>query len=107
MLVALLGESAELAPLKQLIVDKTEGNPLYMEETVQVLLDEGALVRNGVATKFTKLLGGVDDTVDGAGDTRLARRPAAARCQSAARDAGRYRTRVPIVLDSCGCDESC
>ena len=44
---ALLGDSAELAPLKRLIIEKTEGNPFFMEETVQVLLDEGALVRNG------------------------------------------------------------
>jgi class 3 adenylate cyclase len=47
MLAALLGEEAELALLKRFIVEKTEGNPFYMEETVQVLLDEGALVRNG------------------------------------------------------------
>ena len=49
MLSALLGESAELAPLKRLIIEKTEGTPFFMEETVQVLLDEGALVRNGNA----------------------------------------------------------
>jgi len=33
--------------LKRLIIERTEGNPFFMEETVQVLLDEGALVRNG------------------------------------------------------------
>ena len=47
MLTALLGDEQELAPLKQIIIEKTEGNPFFMEETVQVLLDEGALVRNG------------------------------------------------------------
>ena len=47
MLSALLGDGAELAPLKRLIIERTEGNPFFMEETVQVLLDEGALVRNG------------------------------------------------------------
>jgi class 3 adenylate cyclase/tetratricopeptide (TPR) repeat protein len=47
MLSALLGDGAELAPLKRLIIEKTEGNPFFMEETVEVLLDEGALVRNG------------------------------------------------------------
>jgi|SRR5271156_1700867 len=50
MLGTLLGSSAdnpELAPLKRLIIEKTEGNPFFMEETVQVLLDGGALVRNG------------------------------------------------------------
>ena len=55
MLAALLGDSPELAPLKRLIIEKTEGNPFFMEETVQVLLDEGALVRNG-AVKLTKPL---------------------------------------------------
>ena len=48
MLSALLGDSGELAALKRVIIEKTEGNPFFMEETVQVLLDEGALVRNGV-----------------------------------------------------------
>ena len=47
MLTTLLGEEPELAPLKRIIIEKTEGNPFFMEETVQVLLDEGALVRNG------------------------------------------------------------
>jgi len=47
MLSALLGNDSELASLKRVIIEKTEGNPFFMEETVQVLLDEGALVRNG------------------------------------------------------------
>ena len=55
MLSALLGDSPELAALKKLITEKTEGNPFFMEETVQVLLDEGALVRNGTV-KLTKSL---------------------------------------------------
>ena len=38
MLSALLGDGAELAPLKRLIIEKTEGNPFFMEETVEVLL---------------------------------------------------------------------
>jgi predicted ATPase/class 3 adenylate cyclase len=48
MLTALLGDKAELAPLKRVIIEKTQGNPFFMEETVQVLLDEGALLRNGI-----------------------------------------------------------
>ena len=55
MLAALLGDGDNLIALKRLIIEKTEGNPFYMEETVQVLLDEGALVRNG-AVKLTKPL---------------------------------------------------
>ena len=49
-----------------------------MEETVQVLFDEGALVRNG-AVKLTKSLSAAEDPADGAGDPRRAHRPAAAR----------------------------
>ncbi len=47
MLGALLGEGVEVAPLKRLIIERTAGNPFFMEETVLVLFDEGALVRNG------------------------------------------------------------
>ena len=55
MLSALLGDDAEIRPLKRLIIERTEGNPFFMEETVEVLLDEGALVRNG-SIKLTKPL---------------------------------------------------
>lgn len=47
MLTALIGDDRSLDALKQLIIEKTEGNPFFMEETVQVLFDEGSLVRNG------------------------------------------------------------
>src|SRR5579872_1882402 len=32
----------DIEALKRVIIEKTEGNPFFMEETVQVLLDEGA-----------------------------------------------------------------
>jgi predicted ATPase len=41
--------------LKRLIIERTEGNPFFMEEMVLVLFDEGALVRNG-AVKLTRSL---------------------------------------------------
>jgi class 3 adenylate cyclase len=47
MLSALVGDDAEMAPLKRLIVDKSKGNPLFMEEIFQVLLEDGSLQRNG------------------------------------------------------------
>jgi predicted ATPase/class 3 adenylate cyclase len=56
MLTALVGDAAEVRPLKRLIVERTEGNPFFMEETVLVLLDEGALVRTGAALRLTKPL---------------------------------------------------
>jgi len=55
MLSALLGEGVEVAALKRLIIERTAGNPFFMEETVLVLFDEGALVRNG-AVKLTRSL---------------------------------------------------
>ncbi len=42
--------------LKAMIIERTGGNPFFMEETVQVLLDEGGLVRDGATVKLTKEL---------------------------------------------------
>jgi tetratricopeptide (TPR) repeat protein len=56
MLSALLGDDPQLAALKQTIIARTEGNPFFMEETVQVLLDEGALQREGAEVRLTKPL---------------------------------------------------
>jgi class 3 adenylate cyclase/predicted ATPase len=48
MLAALLGDGVELNPLKRLITERTEGNPFFIEEMVQALFDQGAIVRNGM-----------------------------------------------------------
>jgi class 3 adenylate cyclase/tetratricopeptide (TPR) repeat protein len=55
---ALLGVSAQstddsLSALKRLIIEKSEGTPLFMEEIVQALFEEGALLRNG-AVRLTR-----------------------------------------------------
>jgi tetratricopeptide (TPR) repeat protein len=55
LLTALLGDVVELQPLKRLIIERTGGNPFFIEEMVQALFDEGALVRNG-AVKVTRSL---------------------------------------------------
>jgi class 3 adenylate cyclase/predicted ATPase len=47
MLSTLLDDGVELNPLKRLITERTEGNPFFIEEMVQALFDQGALVRNG------------------------------------------------------------
>jgi predicted ATPase len=47
MLDSILGVEPDLTALKRLIIERTSGNPFFMEETVQALLDDGALVRNG------------------------------------------------------------
>src|SRR6202047_762090 len=76
MLAALLGDNAELVPLKRVIIEKTEGNPFFMEETVQVLLDDGALVRNGV-THLTRPISElkIPPTVQGILAARIDRLP--------------------------------
>ncbi len=55
MLHELLGGDASLQSLKRLIIDKTEGNPFFMEEIVRALIEQGVLIRNG-ATRLTKPL---------------------------------------------------
>ena len=55
MLHALLGGDASPEFLKRLIIDKTQGNPFFMEEIVRALVEQGVLVRNGAA-KLTKPL---------------------------------------------------
>ena len=47
MLNSLLGDQPKLAPLKRLIIERTQGNPFFMEEIVLALFDDGALVLNG------------------------------------------------------------
>jgi len=54
MLTSIVGDGLEVRPLKRLIIERTQGNPFFMEETVQVLLDEGALVRDGLGTRLTR-----------------------------------------------------
>ena len=58
MLGALLGDGRELEPLKRVIVEKTEGNPFFMEEIVQALFEQEALLRNG-AVKLAKSLSSI------------------------------------------------
>ena len=81
MLTALLGDGIEAGPLKRLIIEKTEGNPFFMEETVQVLLDEGVLVRDEAAVRLTKALGElkIPPTVQGILAARIDRLPAYAK----------------------------
>ena len=43
LLDALLGPDAALGPLKQLLVERTEANPFFLEESVRALVETGAL----------------------------------------------------------------
>ena len=55
MLSTLLGNDESVAPIRRLIAEKTEGNPFFMEEIYQALIEEGVLVRNG-AVKIARTL---------------------------------------------------
>jgi class 3 adenylate cyclase/tetratricopeptide (TPR) repeat protein len=80
MLQSLMGDNAELAPLKRLIIDKTEGNPLFMEEIVQALFEEEALKRNGTVTLSRPLNQlKIPPTVQGILAARMDRLPADAK----------------------------
>jgi class 3 adenylate cyclase len=50
LLTAMIGDATALGPLKTMIIARTEGNPFFIEEMVQVLFDQGALVRNGIVS---------------------------------------------------------
>jgi tetratricopeptide (TPR) repeat protein len=43
LLGSLLGDHAELRPLAQLLIDRTEGNPFFLEESVRTLVETQAL----------------------------------------------------------------
>jgi class 3 adenylate cyclase/predicted ATPase len=55
MLSSMLGDSAELIGLSRLIIDKAEGNPFFIQEIVQNLLDRGVLARNGTLRLTTPI----------------------------------------------------
>jgi class 3 adenylate cyclase/tetratricopeptide (TPR) repeat protein len=77
MLNALLGAGRDLAALKRVIVEKTEGNPFFMEEIVQALFEQGALLRNG-AVKLARSLNSIEipPTVQAVLASRIDRLPA-------------------------------
>src|SRR5713226_8968708 len=72
------GEGSSLEALKRLIVEKTEGNPFFMEEMVQALYEDGALARNGTV-KLTSPLSElkIPPTVQGILAARIDRLPPA------------------------------
>ncbi|MBV8134695.1 MAG: AAA family ATPase [Deltaproteobacteria bacterium] len=80
MLLALLGDSPDLAPLKQLIIERTEGNPFFMEEMYQAMLEDGVIARNG-AVKLVKPLKSarIPATVQGVLAARIDRLPSDAK----------------------------
>jgi class 3 adenylate cyclase/tetratricopeptide (TPR) repeat protein len=54
LLNALLGEDRTLEPLKRVLVERTEGNPFFLEESVQTLVEAKVLVGARGAYQMTK-----------------------------------------------------
>jgi class 3 adenylate cyclase/predicted ATPase len=53
---ALLGQDPSLAPLKRLLITRTEGNPFFLEESVQTLVETGVLVGEPGGYRLTQNL---------------------------------------------------
>jgi predicted ATPase len=60
LLSALLGDAASLDPIKVLLVERTEGNPFFLEESVRTLVESGALVGERGRYRPTGSLRGVE-----------------------------------------------
>lgn len=57
LLRGLLGDGSELDPLKRLLVERTEGNPFFLEESVRALAEAGVLSGERGAYKLVQPLG--------------------------------------------------
>ena len=53
---ALLGTHQALAPLKQALIDRTDGNPFFLEESVRALAESGALAGDPGAYRLARPL---------------------------------------------------
>jgi class 3 adenylate cyclase/tetratricopeptide (TPR) repeat protein len=53
---ALLGDDASLAPLKALLIERTGGNPFFLEESVRTLVETGMLVGERGTYRLAQLL---------------------------------------------------
>ena len=56
LLQALLGDDPSLVPLKRLLIERTEGNPFFLEESVRALVETGVLVGERGAYRLAKPL---------------------------------------------------
>jgi tetratricopeptide (TPR) repeat protein len=55
-LQALLGNDPGLTPLKRLLIERTEGNPFFLEESVRTLVETGALLGEPGAYRLAQVL---------------------------------------------------
>jgi class 3 adenylate cyclase/tetratricopeptide (TPR) repeat protein len=56
LLLALLGDDRSVSPLTALLIERTEGNPFFLEESVRALVETGALAGERGAYRLTTTL---------------------------------------------------
>jgi class 3 adenylate cyclase/tetratricopeptide (TPR) repeat protein len=98
LLQRLLGDEAGLAPLKARLIERTQGNPFFLEESVQTLLETQALVGELGAYRLAKALPSikVPATVQAVLAARIDRLPSEEK--SLLQTAAVIGTEVPIAL---------
>ena len=57
LLAALLGDHAALQPLKRILLDRTEGNPFFLEESIRALVETKVLTGERGSYRLEKPLG--------------------------------------------------
>src|SRR5258705_3400879 len=102
LLTAMLGDAVEINPLKRLVIERTGGNPFFIEEIVQALFDQGALMRDG-AVKITRSLAQFAIAANGARDSGIAHRSAFAETKGPVADARGDGSRIIAWLDNTNC----
>jgi tetratricopeptide (TPR) repeat protein len=55
----LLGDAAELQPVKHLLIERTEGNPFFLEESIRTLVETKSLVGGRGAYRLAQALSGI------------------------------------------------
>jgi class 3 adenylate cyclase/tetratricopeptide (TPR) repeat protein len=63
LLTALLGSDAALEPLRRLLIERTEGNPFFLEESVRSLVETQVLAGERGAYRLTATSPGIDKTL--------------------------------------------
>jgi transcriptional regulator with AAA-type ATPase domain/tetratricopeptide (TPR) repeat protein len=77
LLQVLLGRDPTLAPLERLLIERTEGNPFFLEEIVRTLVEAGVLAGDRAARRLARPLDAIQipATVDAVLATRINRLP--------------------------------
>ena len=91
LLAACSATTPSLEPLTALLIERTEGNPLFLEESVRSLVETGALVGERGAYRLTGPVGERAGAGHGPGGAGGPHRPPAARGEAAAPDGRRDR----------------